>query len=690
MKNFCKSGILLLLFLLLAGTSFSQEDSLIYYYSQSSTPLPERVKPLIKKLTAKDTLKIAWIASKIYIKENKVDYYDQVANRFYMVDDYDDAKRYYIRSLDVAKKTLDKKLIAKELSSLGDIYRLQDQNSMALNYLLQAVYLYKDLKDPEKMAHNIALIGDINRCVEHYQDALKYLNEALAICLEYKLKKDEGFCYSSIGGVYQIQKNYDHALSYYNKGIELSQSIGDTMRIIDFYYSIGDLLIEKGNYAEAHVNFNKAIELDKIVKDQYHIGFCYMGIAKSFLQEKKFDRSIEEGLRAYQIGVSMSSPGLRADVAEILYRAYSETGDFKNGFKYLKINYDLYDSVINTDKIKEQTQIELNYKNSYKEKQDSLLRSAQQKQKDILHEAELTQQRTWAIAGAIGLLMAIVVVVIVFRFYQKEKHSKEIINRQKILVDSKNKEIVDSINYARKIQQAIIPTVAEVKNVFPNTFVMLLPKDIVSGDFYWVTKTGEQAFFAVADCTGHGVPGGFMSMLGTALLNEIINEKNIYEPADILDMLKLKIIMALRQSENANESKDGMDIALIQVNLKTQELKFAGANNSLYLLRNNKLREIKGDKFPIGFDGRNDKQFSQQTINLESNDLLYMFTDGYPDQFGGPQGKKFKYKPLELRLTQIAPLSMDKQQQALLKIHEEWRGDLEQVDDICIAGIRIV
>jgi serine phosphatase RsbU (regulator of sigma subunit)/tetratricopeptide (TPR) repeat protein len=669
--------------------SFSQVDSLLFFYSQSSLPAPERVKPMINKLMAKDSIEINWAGSKIYKKENKVDYYDRVAERFYLEDDYDNAKRYYTLSLISAKQTLNKSLIAEELSSLGDIHRLQDQNAIALNYLFQAVYLYKDLNDQPKMAHNIALIGDINRCVEHYAAALKYLNEALDISIKNKLYKDEGFCYSSIGGVYQLQKEYEKALSYYYKGLDLSLSVNDTIRAIDFYYSIGDLLIEQGKYKEALVSLNKSLELDKLVKDNYHTGFCYMGLAKAHLRQKQYASAIEEGLKSYAIGVSLNAPGIRADVAEVLYEAYAGSGDFKNGFKYMKINHDLYDSVINTDKIKEQTEIELNYKNSYKEKQDSLLRGAQQKQKDILHDAELQQQKIFAIIGAVGLLVAIVIALIVFRFYQKEKKSKQIINRQKSLVDSKNKEIVDSINYARKIQQAIIPSITEVKNIFPETFVLLLPKDIVSGDFYWVAKTGQQAFFAVADSTGHGVPGGFMSMLGTALLNEIVNEKNIYEPADILDLLKLKIIMALRQSDNANENKDGMDISLIQINLNTNELTFAGANNSLYLLRDKVLREFKGDKFPIGFDGRNDKQFSQQKIHLEPNDVLYMFTDGYPDQFGGPQGKKFKYKPLEEMLAKIAPLPIDVQREALMKTHEGWKGDLEQVDDICVAGIRI-
>ena len=689
MKKRIKNWLCLILLLFFSLGAFSQEDSLLFYYSQSKIPSAEKVRPLIKMFHSKDSIKISWVGSKIYNKENKVDYFDQVGDRFYMDDNYDDARRYFTRSLDVAKETLDKKLIAEELTRLGDINRLQDQNGPALDLLFQAYYIYKDLKMTEKMEHNLALIGDISRCMENYSDALKYLNEALDLCEKNNWKKEEGFCLSSIGGVYQLQKEYDKALIFYKRGLDLSVLIKDTLRIIDFTYSTGDLLVEQGNYKDAQVYLNKALELNKIVKDNYHMGFCYMGLAKIYLQQKQYGKSIEEGLRSYQYGISMDSPGLRADVAKILYQAYSQSGDFKNGFKFLKINYDLYDSVINTDNIKEQTQIELNYKNSYKEKQDSLLRSEQQKQKDILQEAELKQQKIWAIAGGIGLFMAIVVVIIVFRFYQKEKKSKQIINRQKSLVDSKNKEIVDSINYARKIQQAIIPSVAEVKNIFPESFVLLLPKDIVSGDFYWVAEKDNYVFAVVADSTGHGVPGGFMSMLGTALLNEIINEKDIYEPADILDMLKLKVILALRQSDNANESKDGMDIAVCRIEKLQKELLFAGANNALYLVRNNAITELKGDKQPIGISSYNNNQFSQQKITIEANDSIYMITDGYPDQFGGPNGKKFKYKQFEQIALEINKLSMEEQRKFLLKAHENWKGNLEQVDDICIVGIKI-
>ena len=670
--------------------AYAQEDSLVFYYNRGSVSDVNAGERLLKNFTPKDSIQLFWVASKLKSKENKITFFHSIGDRYYDVDDYGTARIYYTKALALANLSLDKKKIAAQMSAIGDMYRLQDQNTQALKMLLPAMYLYKELNDQENVSHTLGLIGDINRCVDQHQDALRYLNEGLSIAVKNNFKKDQTFCYSSIGGTHHAMKEYDKANSSYEKGLSIAIEMKDTMRIIDFYYSIGDLYLDQKLFDKAIDYLNKGIALSEKFKDRYYLAYCHIGLSKAYLKLNNIELSIKEGLEGYKISEEMKVYGLCAEASDVLYQAYSIKRDFLNAFKHLKISKDNADSSISSSIIKQQAQLEINFKNSYQEKQDSLLRFAMQKQKDSEHEAALQKQKMFAAVGIGGLLIVLVIAIMVYRSYKKEKRSSEIINQQKQIVDIKNKEILDSINYAKKIQQAIIPSITEVKNVFPNSFVLLLPKDIVSGDFYWVTKTGQQAFFAVADCTGHGVPGGFMSMLGTALLNEIINEKNIYEPADILDMLKLKIIMALRQSENANESKDGMDIALIQINLNTQELTFAGANNSLYLLRDKKLREFKGDKFPIGFVGKNDKQFTQQKIKLEPNDLLYMFTDGYPDQFGGPQGKKFKYKPLEEILMNIAQRPMDEQRHTLLNKHEQWKGSLEQVDDICVTGIRII
>lgn len=694
-----------LLFFLLSLSVCSQEDSLVIYFNRGNISDLSAAARLLEKYSHKDSVKMSRIASRLTIKENKVRFYAAVGDRYYNNDDYETARFYYSRALEFARLTLNKKMIADQLASLGDMFRLQDQNTAALNLLFQAMYIYKEIGEKEELAHTLSLIGDLQRCIDQYDDALQYLNEGLEIAIANNFLKDQAFCYSSLGGTYQLMEEYDKAQASYMKGLNIAIAMKDTMRIIDFYYSIGDLLVDKQELEEAISYLNKGIRLCGLHRDRYYLAFCHMGLSRVYLKKKDIDRSIREGLIAFGIGQQLKAYGFSSEASEVLFEAYAAKKDFKNAFTYLKIVKDNTDSTMSSAKIKQQAKLEINFKNSYQEKQDSLLRFTQQRQKDLEHEAALREQKIFAISGAAGLLIALLIVIMVYRSYKKEKRSSGIIHKQKQIVDIKNKEILDSINYAKKIQQAIIPSYTEIRNIFPESFVLLLPKDIVSGDFYWATKTGQQVFFAVADCTGHGVPGGFMSMLGTALLNEIINEKSIYEPADILDMLKLKIIMALRQSDNMNENKDGMDIALIRINLNTMELSFAGAHNSLYLLRDKKLKELKGDKFPIGFAGTNGKQFGQQKINLESNDILYMFTDGYPDQFGmtaeaweriGDQnftsvakGKKFKYKPLESLLLQIAALPMDEQREVLIKAHEEWKNELEQVDDICVAGIRI-
>jgi serine phosphatase RsbU (regulator of sigma subunit) len=668
----------------------SQTDSLIYYYSHSSPANLSSAQRLLKKYTDADSLELKNIGLKLPRKEDKVAYYNAVGERFYSEDNYRPARYYFSRALEFARLTLNKKLIADQLQSLGDLYRLQDQNTTALNLLLQAMYLYKELGQEKELGHTMSLIGDLNRCIDQYSDALKYLGDALAITHKTNDIKEQAFCYSSLGGTYQALKEYGRSFDAYSKGLVIARKINDTMRIIDFNYSIGDLMTDRGKIPEAISYLEEGVRLCNIYGDKYYLGFCRMGLSRAYLRKKNYDRSLEEGLKAYKVGEELNAYGFCSEASEVIFEAYAGKNDFKNAYRYLKIVKDNNDSTMSSSKIKQQAQIEINFRNSYQEKQDSLLRFTQEKQKDLEHESELKQQKMLAFAGIAGLLVALVVALVVYRSYKKVKRSREIINQQKAIVDTKNKEILDSINYARKIQQAIIPTDSEVKNIFPESFIILLPKDIVSGDFYWITEKEQYVFFAVADCTGHGVPGGFMSMLGTALLNEIINDKSIYEPADILDMLKLKIILALRQSDNMSENKDGMDIALIRYDKRSRKLKFSGANNSLYMIHNDELRELKGDKHPIGFSFNNtSRQFSQAELDVEEGDAFYMFTDGYPDQFGGPQGKKFKYKPLEQALLEIHREPLKEQGEQLFTLHHEWKGRLEQVDDILIAGFRL-
>ncbi|MDF2437759.1 MAG: rsbP [Bacteroidota bacterium] len=680
-----------ILFLCLKSFSlFSQADSLYFYFNRGTEKDSARGAELISDLSSKDSALFMKVASRLSNKENKIKFFHALGDHFYDVDDYESARYYYTHSLKFARLTLNKRSIAYELAALGDMYRMKEQNSIALNLITQAMYIYKELKDTPHIANTLGLIGDMNRCMDQYTDAIKNLNESLDLLKVNGSSKDITFAYSALGATYQSMKDYDRAMSYFNMGLDLAEEKKDTQRLIDFHYSIGDLMTDRDRVPDAINSLEKALELTP-KDDKYNIAFCKMGLAKAYLKKKDYDRAISEGMVTYHIGEELDAFGFCTEVAEALYEAHAGKGDYKNAYKYLKLVKDNNDSTMSSERIKQEALAEITFRNSFQEKQDSLMRYSEEKQKDMEHESELKQQRTLATLGVSGLLVAIIIASIMYRSYKKEKRSREIINRQKSLVDEKNKEIVDSINYARKIQQAIIPTNAEVRNIFPESFVILMPKDIVSGDFYWITEKEEFIFLAVADCTGHGVPGGFMSMLGTALLNEVINDKNIFEPSDILDLLKLKIVLALRQSDTTNVNKDGMDLAIIRIRKQTNEMTFAGANNSLYIFRRNERIELKGDKQPVGYSFHNtSKQFSQQTFQLQKNDVLYMFTDGYPDQFGGPLGKKFKYKAMEEALMKEHNKEMAEQRRDLIDMHNRWKGELEQVDDICIVGIRII
>jgi tetratricopeptide (TPR) repeat protein len=549
-KQIKKYYLLVLLFTCLSLSS--QEDSLVYYFNHSSTLSPEKLDYLKKQLLQKDSLTIHRLSERISAKADKANFYHQVARGQYALDNYEGARIYYTKALEMAKVTKDKHLLAKEYSALGNIYRLQDKNTIALSLLFQAISLYRDLNLSREVAFNLSLIGDINRCIDQPKDALKYLNEALAICIQNNYLKEEAFCYSSIGAVYQSQKKYDRGLANYEQGLKIAQSLKDTARIVDFLYSMGDLLVKQNRPREALGYFNRAMNIDRISGEQYNLALCYSGLAEVALKEKDYKKSVEYGLKSYELGKSLTSPGICSDAAEVIYNAYYAAGDYKQAFDFLKLQKELHDSTTNLSQLKQQTQLEFNFVNAFKEKQDSTLREEKQRQRDLVQSEKSRQQEALVVAGVIAVITSVLIIIVIFISYRKERNSRRIINQQKTIVEEKNKEIMDSINYAKKIQEAIIPSTIEMNNVFPQHFVLLLPRDIVSGDFYWIGSKLNFVFIAVADCTGHGVPGGFMSMLGTALLNEIINEKEIYEPADILDLLKFKIIMALRQSENVN------------------------------------------------------------------------------------------------------------------------------------------
>ena len=263
--------------------------------------------------------------------------------------------------------------------------------------------------------------------------------------------------------------------------------------------------------------------------------------------------------------------------------------------------------------------------------------------------------------------------------------------QQKEMIIHQSKEIRGSINYALRIQTAILPPDYHVIKCLPDSFIMYLAKDVVSGDFYFVDKVDDNIIFSAVDCTGHGVPGAMMSVIGYTLLDQAVKLKRMTKPSDILQFLDTGVTDILRQMTGESGVNDGMDLALCSLNIKTKEVQFAGAYNGMIYIHNGELKEIRADRFPIGsnFEGIADI-YTNHTVQLESGDIIYLYSDGYADQFGGPKDKKFKYNQLDDLLFAIHKLPMDEQCEKLKSRYIEWKGDREQTDDVIVIGVKIL
>jgi serine phosphatase RsbU (regulator of sigma subunit) len=261
--------------------------------------------------------------------------------------------------------------------------------------------------------------------------------------------------------------------------------------------------------------------------------------------------------------------------------------------------------------------------------------------------------------------------------------------RQKEEIEQQNLEITDSINYARRIQASILPDIAKLRQSFTDAFIIFIPRDIVSGDFYWFDKIGEERFIlACADSTGHGVPGAFMSMIGSTLLQDIITRKNVTRPSEILSLLDEQIFSTLNRNIDVGVSNDGMDMVICEFNLKNRHVRFASAMRPVIMIMDGEPVYIKGNRSSVGGEAYVEKFFADQEYYLNEGDAIYLFSDGFPDQFGGDDGKKMKVARLKKLIEEIMPMSMDEQKDYITRFFYDWKGDHEQVDDILFMGIR--
>jgi serine phosphatase RsbU (regulator of sigma subunit) len=451
------------------------------------------------------------------------------------------------------------------------------------------------------------------------------------------------------------------------------------------YTNYCKLMYQKRNIDQAIEYNNRAIKIYEELQDENFLSNNYSNGAELLRMQKKYDLAIQYINKAFDIENKRNN---KTNISALLLNRAAinyDLGNLKDAYEDLTKHIEIQDSLINIDNQRSINDLEKKYELDQKEKENKIL-----SQQVELSNSERGKQRLLILIGIVVLAAMLCVAFVLVRQNRiKQKANKDLSDKNHI-IEEQHKDIKDSINYSKRIQEAIFPPDKMWYSILPESFVLYKPKDILSGDFYWIEETEDLILLAAADCTGHGVPGALMSIVNFNLLNKAVLEKGIYDPGEILSAVNVWLTQSLHQSFNESSIKDGMDVALLSIHKKTGEIKYAGAFNSVYHFSGEGLKEIKGNKFPVGaFIEESIKKFSTHTINAEKGDMLYIFSDGYADQFGGPKGKKFKYKRMKELLGSIQTQSPVTQEKILDTEFMKWKGGNEQVDDVLLIGVRV-
>jgi len=597
--------------------------------------------------------------------------------------DYEPAMNYINDAKTLAGKIKFKKGIANSFNNIGVIYYRQGNYSKALKNYFASLKIREEIGDKKGIAKSYNNIGIIYFNQGNYPEARKNHFASLKIKEEIGDRKGIAFSYNNIGNIYYYEGNYPEALKSYFASLKIREEIGGKNEIADSYNNIANIYDNQANYPEALKNYFASLKIFEEIGDKNGIATSYTNIGQLYIHMNK----AAEGKLWLQKGLRLSSEiGSLGDIKHSysgLAKADSALGNFKAAFEQYKMYIIYRDSIINEESTKKTLQEQLQYEY---EKKEAVAAAAAEKQAEVA-AAENRRQKaiSWSATGGAALML--ILAGISYRNYRNKRKANEVITHQKQLVEEKNREITDSIQYALRIQTAILPPQKIIRQYLGNSFVLYKPKDIVAGDFYWMETIGDLVLFAACDCTGHGVPGAMVSVVCHNALNRSVREFGLRKPNAILNKTSEIVIENFATSEE--NIKDGMDISLCALNTKTKTLQWAGANNPLWLMQNGNLIETKADKQPIGMHDHS-KPFTNHEFALQTGDSIYIFSDGFADQFGGETGeKKLTKKRFKELLISIQDKTMDEQGNVLEKFILDYRKNVEQIDDILVMGVRV-
>jgi len=645
--------------------------------------------------------------------------------------DYFNAKIIALDALNNSEIINDSMLISQAHNNMGNLYLQIEMNEKALDHFLKAIQAYPIEKNPVDAGKLFGRLGNLYMAMNELDAAEKSYIKAIDYFKKANFKKGVIIATQNIGTIEKRRENFDKAIKLYRQAQKDHESIGNQVGVAQCMANIGDIYIENNEYYNALTNLHNALKIFIANNQTIDEIICYSEIADLYSKIKKPDLALDYINKAYQLIQTMpENIQTRLDVLSAMQGVYANIGDSANAYKYLLEYQNLNDTLI-----KENSQRRIDILKTQFE--------FEQKEKDIkyltienkLKETELKRKNIFQIFYLIFIGLAIFGLSVLFFLFKIKKKAnialelknaeilqqkeeiesqrdeieaqRDMVYSQKLDLEITHLKISQSIEYAQIIQSSLLPDPILLKGGISDHFVFYKPKDVVSGDFYWWAKVEKNTIITAVDCTGHGVPGAFMSMLGISFLREIVMKEYVTHPGVILRKLRKEIVRNLKQKVEIGAPRDGMDMALVSINHETNMVQYAGAHNSIYIVSNQipkleksqvlefevdgvdlKLFEIKPDKMPIAIYHKMDP-FTNHEIQLQKGDQIYMFSDGFADQFGGVDKKRFMYSAFREMILKNADKPMHLQKEIIETTFNYWKEGQEQIDDVVVLGIKI-
>jgi len=724
----------LVFFFLASINAFSNIDSLRIEYEKSINK-EEKAQLLFlisKEYSSFDKDSAIIFAEQAYEVSNSINddtltakCINHIGVMYYLLSDYEKSIEYFKINLEIYERINYDKKIAVSLNNIAGIYYFLNNYDSAIDYYRQSIRIRENLQDTLGIAKINFNIGNIYKDLFVNEKALEFYDKALVTFKEFGVHSLEAATYNNLGTLYQMKEDYTQALENYKKAIEIRTQINDTIKLSQTYQNIASVYERISYLDSAEMFLNKALVIKKEIGEVVGIASCYLILGKIESKKGNYSLALKYFNKSLKGNLEIN---LQKNIIEN-YLNLSETHEklnrFENALDYYKKYKELEDTLFSSERYQEIADVENKY-----EKEKSQLKIEKEK---AIQEEKIQKQRVIIISIIVILVLVSLQAYNFFRRYRNKTKLSNLLKRKNTQINIQKEEIKSqrdeieaqrdnilnqkselekvhkkqtlSINYAKNIQSAVLPSKKVIKHLLPEHFVFYKPQAIVSGDFYWISQIDDKIILAAADCTGHGVPGGFMSMLGIAFLNEIVNKDRITNVAEILNQMRTLVINSLHQQATIGERKDGMDISICCIDFKNKKLEVAGAMNPIYLvreisknqsnlsypsisMRNKLLYEIKVDVMPVSiYDYM--ESFSSSSVDIEEGDMIYMATDGFADQFGGENKRKYYKKNLKNLLLEIADKNINFQKLTIEDTFSQWKGSEIQIDDVLILGFRV-